>query len=168
MSIIEQGASPDRYNVIPRVLIFPFAEDGEVLLLKGAGTKKIWPGLWNGIGGHVEAGESILYAAKRELLEETGLTCQNWIFCGQVMVDTNSSPGIAFFIFKALEIAGNLVESAEGELSWLETSEALELPLVEDLHFLIRRVMDFRQDDRPFWGVYRYDPSGQLVMQFSD
>ena len=66
MGVRAQGVSQDRYTVIPRVLIFPFASDGKVLLLKGAPHKRIWAGLWNGIGGHVEAGESIIQAAQRE------------------------------------------------------------------------------------------------------
>ncbi|HNQ32115.1 MAG TPA: NUDIX domain-containing protein, partial [Candidatus Woesebacteria bacterium] len=73
MGVKAQGVSQDRYTVIPRVLIFPFSSDSKVLLLKGSEHKRIWAGLWNGIGGHVEAGESVLQAAKRELQEETGL-----------------------------------------------------------------------------------------------
>jgi len=69
-----QGLNTERYAVVPRVLIFPFSADGKVLLLSGAPHKRIWAGLWNGIGGHIEAGESVLTAARRELCEETGLT----------------------------------------------------------------------------------------------
>ncbi len=51
----EQGTHFARYPVIPRALIFLFTGDS-VLLLKGAPDKRIWPGLYNGIGGHIEAG----------------------------------------------------------------------------------------------------------------
>lgn len=37
----EQGVSMERYSIIPRVLIFPFDQEGNVLLLKGAATKKV-------------------------------------------------------------------------------------------------------------------------------
>jgi len=84
LGIEAQGVSQDRYTVIPRVLIFPFASDGKVLLLKGAAHKRIWAGLWNGIGGHVETGESILQAAQRELREETGLLAERLLFCESV------------------------------------------------------------------------------------
>ena len=82
MGIEAQGVSQDRYTVIPSVLIFPFASDDKFLLLKGAAHKRSWAGLWNGIGGHVEAGESILQAAQRELREETGFTARQWAFAG--------------------------------------------------------------------------------------
>jgi len=76
MGVESQGVCNQRYSLIPRVLIFPVNESGEVLLLEGARDKKIWAGYWNGLGGHVEQGESALNAAQRELLEESGLTAE--------------------------------------------------------------------------------------------
>jgi len=99
MGVSEQGVSLDRYTVIPRVLVFPVNGADQVLLLHGAPNKRIWANRWNGIGGHVEAGESILRAARRELLEEANLTAARLKFVGQVMVDTGGNPGIAFFCF---------------------------------------------------------------------
>ena len=68
----KQKILPGRYQVVPRTLIF-IRNDDEILLIKGAKDKKIWPGLYNGIGGHLERGEDPLSAAHRELFEETGL-----------------------------------------------------------------------------------------------
>jgi len=168
MGISEQGISSERYSVIPRVLIFPFSTEGKVLLLKGSETKRVWPGLWNGIGGHIKEGESILDAAKRELKEESGLRSRHWQFCGEVMVDTQANPGIAIFIFKVEELEGNLQESNEGKLSWFDPIEVSQLPAVEDLPTLIGKVGRFQPNSRPFWGLYRYDQSDQLVMSFED
>src|SRR5260370_42114690 len=64
--------SSPRYSIIPRVLCFVTWMD-EVLLLKGAPDKKLWAGKYNGLGGHVERGESGHAAAQREILEESGL-----------------------------------------------------------------------------------------------
>lgn len=44
-----------------------------LVLLKRAASKKFAPNRLTGIGGKVEAGESLLAAAHRELTEETGL-----------------------------------------------------------------------------------------------
>ena len=53
-----------RYQAIPRVLIFlrsrnPQTGEEEVLLLKGAPTKRLWANHYNGLGGHVEAEEDV-------------------------------------------------------------------------------------------------------------
>jgi len=44
-----------------------FIENGnDILLLKGASTKRLYPNLFNGVGGHVEAGEDVLTSLRRE------------------------------------------------------------------------------------------------------
>ena len=162
-----QGATEERYTLIPRVLVFPVDEKGRVLLLKGAKTKKIWANLWNGPGGHLEVGESVLEAARRELLEETGLSAGKMIHCAQIVVDSGSSPGIIFFVFKAKQLSGELHSSPEGELTWFTQNKALNLDLVEDLFTLLPMVMRHRTNEKPFWGHYSYDKDDQLVMRFS-
>jgi 8-oxo-dGTP pyrophosphatase MutT (NUDIX family) len=48
--------------------------DGKVLLGLRAPSKKVWPGYWDTIGGHVEDGESLDEALIREVQEEVGVT----------------------------------------------------------------------------------------------
>lgn len=115
----------------------------------------------------MEQGEFVLSAAKRELLEESGLIAEKLIFCGQVLVDTSQSPGIVFFIFKAKQLQGELKASDEGRLAWHSLQSALKLNLVEDLYTLLPLVMRQRASGRPFWGHYHYDDEGQLVMSFT-
>ena len=59
------------------VLIAPFDEEGNVLLLKRDDDKHCG-GLWSFPGGKVETGESSEDAAMRELKEETGLSATGW------------------------------------------------------------------------------------------
>ena len=46
-------------------------------------------------GGHIEAGEDPLAAAKRELLEETGYQASSWKSLGSYRVDANHGFGMA-------------------------------------------------------------------------
>ena len=56
------------------VHIWLFTKDKKILLQKRALTKNVFPGLWDiSVAGHIAAGETILNAAKREVLEEIGL-----------------------------------------------------------------------------------------------
>lgn len=56
------------------VHIWLYTNDKKVLLQQRAFTKKVFPGIWDiSVAGHIQAGESVLEAAKREVFEEIGL-----------------------------------------------------------------------------------------------
>lgn len=92
MPISEQGLNQDRYMVIPRTLIFVRNQD-RVLLIRGAPTKRLWANKYNGLGGHVEAGESIHAAAIREVFEESGLREIKLTLIGIISIATGENPG---------------------------------------------------------------------------
>lgn len=56
------------------VYAFVFNKNGDVLLQKRSGKKKLWPNLWDvTVGGHVLAGEFGYQALIREVKEELGI-----------------------------------------------------------------------------------------------
>jgi 8-oxo-dGTP diphosphatase len=165
----EQGValSADRYHLVPRVLCFVMAGD-EVLLLRGAPEKKIWPGKYNGLGGHVERGESIEAAARREIREEAGLEVEELRLRGVTTIDTGESAGIGLFVFTARAATRHVVPSAEGTLEWVPLAAVPALEAVSDIPLLLAYHARQAPDAPPFSARYWYDEGGQLMIEFDN
>jgi 8-oxo-dGTP diphosphatase len=149
------------YTVIPRVLVFLMRGD-EVLLLRGAPDKKLWAGKYNGLGGHIEPGETPYQAAVREVSEESGLTVEALTLRAVVHVTLALAPGVLFFVFTGAAPLGELRPSVEGAPVWVALSELSTLPLVEDLPELLPRVLE---PGPLIYGHYTFSENG-LRMDF--
>jgi 8-oxo-dGTP diphosphatase len=110
-------------------------------------------GKWNGLGGKFEAGESPEECVCREVLEESGLHIHHPKLHGFL-----TFPGFAndedwyAFVFSAREFEGELRESGEGVLQWIENDQLLSLSLWEG----DRIFLPLLADDRMFSGKFIY------------
>lgn len=89
-------------------------------------------GKWNGLGGKLEPGETPEACAIREIYEESGLQVRSPQFKGLL-----TFPGFAndedwyAFVFVARDFSGELIDSPEGVLAWIEDEHLLALNLWE-------------------------------------
>ncbi len=95
-------------------------------------------GKWNGLGGKFELGESPEECAVREVKEEAGLTVKNLEMKGFItfpLFDGKEDWHVFLFVIK--DFQGELIESPEGELKWIENDKLTEINLWEgDKHFI--------------------------------
>ena len=161
----DQGITHDRYVLIPRTIIFLRRGDS-YLLIKGAPTKRLWAGKYNGVGGHVERGENVLSAAKREMKEETSVDASLWL-CGTVIVDAGEI-GICLFVFSGEYFKGELKPSNEGTVEWVDYDAIPILPAVEDLPILLSKVRNIKRGDPPFSARSYYDRDEKLKVEFEN
>jgi 8-oxo-dGTP diphosphatase len=165
---VEISLKHKRYISILRTLCFVTRGRDEVLLLRGAPTKRIWPNRYNGIGGHVERGEDILTSVAREVREETGLAVKNIALRGVINVDADDEVGIVVFVFSAQYVGGELSASEEGAPAWVRRDRLAALDLVDDLPELIPRILDVTPDTPLFFARTHYDLDGRMVIEFHE
>lgn len=119
---LQQVRLPDD-RVIPDWPIVSLRDYINVVALDGAGKVLIIEGYkhgvgrsnWQIVGGYVEQREDPLVAAKRELLEETGLASDEWTHLGQFIADANRRASQATFF-----LATNCYKIAEPDNDDLE------------------------------------------------
>ena len=102
--------------------------DIRFLILKRAETK-IYEHLWQGVAGKIELGESAPEAAKRELLEETGLTPKQMFVADHVsrFYEAHGDRVNLVPVF-GIEVVSDIVTLSDEhcEFKWVTLEEALE------------------------------------------
>jgi len=107
--------------------------DGTYLLTKRDMSKDVYPGYWEaGAGGSALAGEEPLEAAKRELLEETGLTALKMELVSHTFRDSSHS---MYYSYLA-------VVDADKDSVVLQEGETVEYKWVDD-----RGLLDYVESD---------------------
>ena len=166
----EQGlaASRSRYQVVPRTLCF-VRNGNDVLLLKGAPTKRIWANRYNGLGGHVERGEDLYNAMLREVREEAGLDLRDLHLAAVVHADGGDPQlGILFFVFTGWSETREVIPSSEGALEWHDVRALPTSNMAPDLPVILPRLLALPPSVPPLFLAYQYDEEDRLVITFAD
>ena len=168
MGAKQQGAeqTEDRWLTIPRTLSFVMNGD-DVLLMKRAAQKRIFPNQYNGLGGHIERDEDPYSGALREIEEESGLSPHSLRLRSIHNIDAGGETGILLFVYTAISDAREVRQDCpEGKLEWIPKDKVFDLDLVEDLPELLTRIFAMGDDQPPLHAHVSYDDDGNIALRF--
>jgi len=113
-------------------LCYVINRDKTLMLHRIKKKNDVHEGKWNGLGGKFEAGETPQECAVREVKEESGLLIKDPMMHGFItfpMFDGKKDWYV--FLFTAKEFSGELIDSHEGKLEWIDNDKLLDLNLWE-------------------------------------
>ena len=135
-------------------------KDGKTLMLHRTKKKNdIHEGKWVGVGGKIEKGEAPEECAVREVFEETGLKAEELKLRGLLTFpDFNNSEDWYGYLYVVEKFSGEIIESPEGDLKWVEDSKLFELDMWEGDELFMRWMME----DRMFSAKFVYDENEKM------
>jgi 8-oxo-dGTP diphosphatase len=166
----DQGAdaTKNRWLTIPRTLCFVTYDD-DILLMKRAAHRRVFPNKYNGLGGHIERHETPLSGAIREIREEAGLDVEDVILRGIHHIDTEAETGILLFVYTATATSRDFIDPGEeGTLHWIKQNDVLSLELVEDLPVIIPQVLSMGDHEPPYYAHISYDTHDKIQIRFTE
>ena len=104
-----------------------------VLLVHRLPSARFWPDVWDLFGGHVDEGESLEDALRREAREELGIEVHAIRWLGQICDPIEPA---VIHVYAVLSWEGEPVNAAPDEhteVRWFSTDELPELPVSEGM-----------------------------------
>ena len=151
----------ERHMPYPRTLTFLLNGD-DILLIQRSPDAHLFPGMFNGVGGHIERGENVLSAAQREVHEETGLDVRDLTLRCLLHVDEGADcPGVLVFVFVGHVQQRDVIESSEGTLHWVPINRIKELNRMPDLPPILSRILAVPTSTSPIFAHSRIFPDGK-------
>lgn len=128
-------------KAIQRVSIFVFCED-ELLFIKANSGK--FAGYYFPLGGHIEEGENVVEASKREAYEESGLELPDLKLKGVFQQSGFFGDNVTWFFSDARVDSKEVVESEEGKLYWVKVDSISRLKTIST----VKKVVDLIRESR--------------------
>jgi 8-oxo-dGTP diphosphatase len=144
---------------VARLATLAFVTHGEDVLLLRRPAGKRFAGRWNGLGGHVEPGEDVKVAARRELREESGLDVSD-LRLAAVIHESDGGQATLVFVFIGESEKRTLCPPRGFELAWHAVGGLAALDLVPDLAALLPRALSANQT---LFSTVQWRGDGELV-----
>lgn len=144
---------------IRRTLLF-FVKDGKILLAmkkRGFGAGK-----WNGVGGKIEAGESIEDALVRESIEEVSMKPLSWTKVAELdfIQDAETDPWHMYVhAYISEEWEGDPKESEEMKPQWYSIDNIPYEVMWDDDEYWLPQVLDGKQ----LQGKFVFDENDKMI-----
>jgi 8-oxo-dGTP diphosphatase len=111
-------------------LCYVTKENKTLMLYRNKKQNDYHEGKWNGLGGKFEIGETPEECAVREIKEEAGLTVKSLKLKGFITFPLfDGKEDWYVFLFVIDKFDGDLIDSPEGKLEWIDNDKLLELNL---------------------------------------
>lgn len=149
--------APGRH--VARLATLAFVTHGEDVLLLRRPAGKRFAGRWNGLGGHVEPGEDVKFAAHRELREESGLDVPDLRLAG-VIHESDGAQATLVFVFVGASEKRTVHPPRGSQLAWHPVGGLAGLDLVPDLPALLPRALSANQT---LFSTVQWRGDGELV-----
>jgi 8-oxo-dGTP diphosphatase len=118
-------------------------------------------GLWNGVGGHIEPGETPRANIIREVFEETGFRIHTAHFAGLLTWQGFEIEAGGLFIFTARAPEGDPHANDEGDLDWRPRPWVFSAPeVVSNIHIFLPQVLTLGARPQVFHFDYR---DGEII-----
>lgn len=149
MDLVEKIRQSEKQKIA--TMCYLIKDDREVLLLHR--VKEPFKGFLVPPGGKKEAGEDIFQCIKREMYEETGFLIED----PQIRVVTSEigpeNYNWILFIFTCKDFSGEMKESNEGKLSWVELNSIEK----QNLSQIDKLMLPYVFEDKQYIMYLKYD-----------
>ena len=141
--------------------------DDDYLLMKRSANRKIGPGFWYGVGGHVEPSEmnNPHAACLREIFEETGIPASEIEDLQEkyiVMRRGGDEIVVNHFFFGRVKTR-QVTESDEGHLYWVPAGEVLDHSFFDAIRLtLVRHFEDGDRSEDVMVGIVDGEPEATI------
>lgn len=144
--------------------------NGSVLLMERSSQRSFIPGVWSGIGGHVEPTEygDLRSACLREIEEETGLQSEDVqkLVLRYVISRQRKNELRQQFIYFGTTTKTELGATDEGTLHWIPSNQVFDCRMTDSNRLMLRHYFD-NEPSNQVWVGTMYGEDGEPKMHWA-